>query len=289
VDLTLAQAAGSVLLVVSLMLATGLRLQVSDLLALRRRPGPLGWALVMNLVVLPALAWGMVVGLDLPPLVGLGVLLGAAAPGGPAAILYVTMAGVDLPLTVGLTLLLPAIAVISTPLTLSLVAELSAPIPVLPILTTLVGMQMVPLAAGMLVRRYRPALAARAAGPATTVANLTLAGLVVFLMVTKGHVLLSSSVVTWLAIAALAGLGLVLGYGPPGVDRSSARAGALVGASRNSSVAIMLASTFFLDPVVDATVLLYGLMNLLAPMAVAAVWRRRPSAPPSPPDHDGPG
>lgn len=277
-NLMLIQVVGSILLVVSLMLATGLRLRWKDLTDLRHRPKQLGWALTINLLVLPALAWGLVELLGLPPLVALGVLLGAAAPGGPAAILYVTMAGADLALAVGLSLLLPAIAVVSTPLTLSLVAQLDAPIPVLPMLTSLVLMQMVPLAVGMLLRRYRELLALRLAPFATLLANATLASLVVFLLVTKGYVLLESSVITWLTIIGLALMGLLLGYGPPSAPKQSARAGSLVGASRNSSVAIMLASTFFTDPVVDSTVLLYGVMNLVVPMGLAAIWRRQSQA-----------
>ncbi|MEM7157473.1 MAG: bile acid:sodium symporter [Myxococcota bacterium] len=273
-NIDLIQTLGSVLLVVTLMFATGLKLVWGDLVALRRRPGPMLWGLVVNLVAVPALAWVLVSSLGLPPLVALGIVLCAAAPGGPAAILYVTMAGADLALAVGMTIVLPAIAVVSTPLTLSLLVELEGSVPVLPMLGALVGMQMMPLAIGMLLRRHREALATRLARPFTALANAILAGLVLFLLITKGYVLADSSPTTWLVIMALTVAALVLGYGRPGAERDTARASSLVGASRNSSVAIMLSSTFFADPVVDATVLGYSLMALLAPIFVAQVWRR---------------
>ena len=271
-NIELIQALGSVLLVVTLMFATGLKLVWGDLVALRRRPRPMVWGLVVNLVLVPALAWVLVSSLGLPPL----VVLCAAAAGGPAAILYVTMARADLAVAVGMTIILPAIAVVSTPLTLSLVAQLEGSVPVLPMLGTLIGMQMMPLAVGMLIRRHREALAGTLARPFTALANAILAGLVLFLLFTKGYVLADSSLTTWLVIVGLTIAALVLGYGGAGGDRDTARSSSLVGASRNSSVAIMLSSTFFADPIVDATVLGYSLMALVAPILVAQVWRRRP-------------
>lgn len=270
----LIQAVCSVLLVVTLMFATGLKLVWGDLVALRRRPRPMIWGLLVNVVIVPALAWALASSLGLPPLVALGIVLCAAAPGGPAAIVYVTMAGADLALAVGMTIILPAIAVVSTPLTLSLLADLEGSAPVLPMLGALIGMQLTPLVLGMLLRRHREALAQRLARPFTTLANVVLAGVVILLLVTKGETMASSSLITWMSIVGLTVVALILGYGRPGGDRAASRSNSLVGASRNSSVALMLSSTFFVDPVVDATVLGYSLTAMVVPILVAMVWRR---------------
>lgn len=273
----LAQSIGSAALVVSLMFAAGLELRGEQLLALRRRPRILAFALALNLFVVPLAAWLLIAVLDVPLGVSVGVLLCAAAPGGPAAVLYANSARADLPLTVGLTVVMPALGVLSTPLTLSLVPELQGEIaiPVVPMVASLIAFQIAPLLVGMAMRRRTPERADRLAPKAKLVANLALVGLALMLLVLKGHVLDDLDARAWLAIVATAALAGGLGYfaALPRID--SARAGAIVAVSRNVSVAIMLASTFFRsDPLVDATVLCTGLVALLIPLGASQWWRR---------------
>ncbi len=94
------------------------------------------------------------------------------------------------------------------------------------------------------------------------------------MLILKGEVLLGIDGRTWLAMFGAAALALLLGYlaALPGRDR--ARTGAIVGISRNISVSIMLASTFFTAPVIVATVLGFGLVAFLIPLLLALVWRR---------------
>jgi BASS family bile acid:Na+ symporter len=265
----------SALLVVSSMLATGLRLRSNELSELRHRPEEISWSVFVNVVLLPALAWLAAWGLALPTEVALGVLLCAAAPGGPTGALYSNTARADLALAAGMTILLPMIGVVATPLILSLAVELpdGASIPVLPMVGTLIVLQIAPLLAGMLVRRRDATLADRFAPVATMVANVTLALIVVLLLVLKGELLLGISPATYLALFGLIGAAMLLGY-LGGREPSRSRAGALVAGCRNISVSIMLASTFFIDPVVDATVLAFGLLAVLIPLGLASWWRR---------------
>jgi predicted Na+-dependent transporter len=133
---------------------------------------------------------------------------------------------------------------------------------------------MAPLAAGMFVRRRNAVLADRLAPAATRLANATLGLLVVMLLVLKGELLLGISGATYVALFGLIGAALLLGYLGERRDPASARAGALVAGCRNISVSIMLASTFFVDPVIDATVLAFGFLAVVMPLALASWWRR---------------
>jgi BASS family bile acid:Na+ symporter len=247
------QTAGSALLVVSSMLATGLRLRPHELSDLRHRPKEIAWSVLVNVVLLPTLAWLAAWGLALPVEVALGVLLCAAAPGGPTGALYSNTARADLPFAAGMTILLPTIGVVATPLILSIAVDLpdGASMPVGPMVGTLISLQLAPLAIGMLVRRRNAALADRLAPAATMLANVTLALIVVMLLVLKGQLLLGISSATYAALFGLIGIAMLLGYLGER-ERASARAGALVAGCRNISVSIMLASTFFIDPVVAA-------------------------------------
>jgi BASS family bile acid:Na+ symporter len=274
--LAIVQTIGSALLVVSSMLAIGLRLRAHELSELRHRSSAISWSVLVNVVLLPALAWLATWALSLPIEVALGVLLCAAAPGGPTGALYSNTARADLPFAAGMTILLPAIGVIATPLILSFAVELpaGASVPVVPMVGTLIVLQMAPLAAGMFVRRRDAALADRMAPAATMLANITLGLLVVMLLVLKGHLLLGISGATYAALFGLIGAALGLGYLGERRVPASARAGALVAGCRNISVSIMLASTFFADPVVDTTVLAFGFLAVVVPLGLASWWRR---------------
>jgi BASS family bile acid:Na+ symporter len=281
----LLQAIGSAALVVSLMLAIGLELDPSQLSALATRRAMLVWTTIVNVLVIPALAWAAVLVLALPSEVVIGVLLCAAAPGGPTSALYSNTARADLPLAAAMTILLPAIGVVTTPLLLSVALELpeGASMPVAPMIGTLIVLQLVPLALGMSVRRWRPRLAKRLAPFASGLANAILAALVIGLGILQGELMLGISGPTWAVLIGVTVAALGLGYvcahnprpGPNQTGKHSGRAGALVAGCRNVSVAIMLASTFFSTPVVEATVLAFGLVTFLLPLGLALWWRAR--------------
>ncbi len=160
---TVVQLIGSGLLVVSLMFAAGLQLRVAELLALRERPRELSLAVLVNVALIPGLSWLLIAALGLAPEIMLGLMLCLAAPGGPAAVLYVNTARAELALAVSLTIVLPLIGVLSTPLSLALLPDLPAGlrIPAVPVLLSLVVFQLIPLALGMLIRARRPARAER--------------------------------------------------------------------------------------------------------------------------------
>lgn len=286
-SLIVLQTVGSAALVVSLMFAIGLKLQRTQLTELITRRAMLAWSVLVNILLIPALAWAAAGALGLPAPVRIGVMLCAAAPGGPTSALYSTTARADLAQAAGMTILLPAIGVLSTPLILSFAVDLpaGARVPVAPMIATLITFQIIPLAAGMAIRRRQPKLADKLAPYASAVANAILGVLVVGLSVTKGKLMLGISGPTWAVLVGVTLLALGLGYlsgrssgrdvklREPGRRRDSGRAGALVAACRNVSVAIMLASTFFTDAVVDVTVLTFGFVTFSLPLGLALCWR----------------
>lgn len=287
--MALAQALGSAALVVSLMISVGLELEPRALVELSRRRLALAATVLINLALIPALCWLLCAGLGLSRETTIGVMLCATAPGGPTSALYTNTARADLALAASMTIILPALGVLATPLLLSASVELpaGARVPVLPMVVTLVLLQLIPLGGAMRLRRRRPELAARLSGPARAVANATLGLLVLGLSVTQGHLLLQIDAPTWFTLLASTLAALVLGYLGASLGRArdqpgwrdSGRAGALVAACRNVSVAIMLASTFFPDPVVNATVLTFGLVTFVLPLGLGYAWRPKRRAP----------
>lgn len=279
-NVLLAQSIGSAAMVVALMLALGLKLEPRQLLALWKRKAILFASIFVNVVVVPLLAIAAVAVLALPPYVSVGLILCCAAPGGPTAALYSNLSGGDLPFTAAMTIVLPAIGVISAPLFLSAAADLPAgeSVPIGPMIATLVVLEMLPLLAGMWIRRRRPERAAWLAIQSTRVANFFLAALVIGLLIAKGRVLLGIDGDLWLAIVGVCTLTVGLGLVAAGKDPATRRAGILVAISRNVATALLLASTFFQNAEVDATVLAFGLVTFVLPVAFTLVWRKSPGA-----------
>ncbi len=274
------QAIASALMVVVMMLAAGFKLELGHLRAVTQHRSLLFKSIAVNLLAIPLAAWATIVLLDLPSAVGVGILLVAAAPGGATAALYANQARSDLPQAVAMTLLLPAIGLVTTPATVALAADLDVPAGplALKIAAALLFTQLTPLAIGMLLRSKRPELAAKLAGPTTMLANLLLAAITLLLLVLKGTALLEIEALTWATMLGLSALAIGLGYWAGRPEQASARSASIVAVTRNVAVAILLASTAFSDPVVDATVLSYALLVVLLPLGLSLFWKRSAGA-----------
>lgn len=280
-DVLLAQSIGSGAMVVALMLALGLKLEPKQLLALWERRTMLAASIFVNVVVVPLLAIAAARLFELPPYVAIGLVLCCAAPGGPTAALYSNLSRGDLPFTAAMTIVLPAIGVVSAPLFLSFAADLPSgeSVPILPMIVTLVVLEMVPLLIGMWLRKRFPERAPWLAKQATRVANVFLAALVIGLLIAKGKVLLEIDVGLWAAIVIVCALTVGLGLVAAGKRPDTRRAGILVAISRNVATALLLASTFFKNAQVDATVLAFGFVTFLLPVAFTLRWKSAPAEP----------
>jgi predicted Na+-dependent transporter/outer membrane lipoprotein-sorting protein len=266
------------LLVVTMMLAMGLRLTVADILAVQRRPDAFRWGLVANLVLVPTIGAALCRVLDLPPGVGAGLVLCAAVPGGPMGPLLASLAGADLGFSIGLMAVLSLVSTVSAPLTLSLLLPEAAGRGIVDTFAALMAMvlafQLAPLVVGLGLRRWRPLLADRLAQPFSVTANTLLAAVVAALLVTKGHLLTTMGWQSVGAMAVVVGASLLAGRALVGHPESTARALGLCTAVRNLSLALLLAAAYFPEPSTDAAILSFGLLMLVGPAIVAARWAR---------------
>lgn len=255
--------------VVAGMAAAGLGLTVADVAAPLRCGRLVAAALAANFVAGPAVAYGLtrVVPLDEAHAVGL-LLLGGAA-GAPFLPRLAAAAKGDVPFSVGLMLLLTVGSVGVMPVVLPLmVPGLTAdPWPLLrPLLLTM----LLPLAAGMGVRRWAPGWAGRsrpAAGAVSTagmvVAVVLLTGLNLGPMLgTLGSGAPATAV---LYVAVLTSVGYALG-GPDLGTRSVLGLGT---GQRNVAAALVVATQNFTDPGVVVMLLVSTLGGLVVLLPTA--------------------
>ncbi len=277
-------------LVVVMMASIGFEVRVTQLVGgLRGARWVLG-AAALNLAVFPAVVWALAEGTDLSTGMATGLILCAAAPAGPIGPVLSKLSNSDLAFSTGLMVLLGVLGLFTTPLTVQLALGDHDGGIFVPMFTALLVFQVMPLVVAMLVASRLPGLAGRLAKVFGLAANVLLVGIVIALLILRGDVLSSTSVWVhaWLAGGILVVLAPILRMSPPG---SMLRSLLTVTAVRNMSVALFLASRFFDDPAVEATILLWSFWMILLPGAVGVIAGRfrtsekRPDAPVAEPLH----
>lgn len=152
-----------------IMFGLGLSLEVGDFRRVARTPRAVVVALGLQVLVLPVIAFGLVVAFDLDPLLAVGVMLLAASPGGTTANLFSHLFRGDVALNITLTAINSVLAVVTIPLVTNLAIGYFDTDGDLGLqwskVVQVIAIVLVPVAVGMLVRRWSRELAARADKP----------------------------------------------------------------------------------------------------------------------------
>ncbi|WAA66967.1 bile acid:sodium symporter family protein [Microbacterium oxydans] len=148
-----------------IMLGLGLSLTLADFARVLKQPKAVIIALLCQLILLPAICFGLVLAFQLPPVLAVGMMMLAASPGGTTANLYSHLFRGDIALNISLTAVNSVIAVITLPIITNFAIAYFEPF------DDRLGLQwskalevfaivLLPVALGMLVRRFWPAFAA---------------------------------------------------------------------------------------------------------------------------------
>ncbi len=147
-----------------IMLGLGLSLTLADFARVLKQPKAVIIALLCQLILLPAICFGLVLLFQLPPVLAVGMMMLAASPGGTTANLYSHLFRGDIALNISLTAVNSVIAVITLPIITNLAIAYFQPF------DDQLGLQwakalevfaivLLPVALGMLIRRFKPAFA----------------------------------------------------------------------------------------------------------------------------------
>ncbi|WP_309104125.1 bile acid:sodium symporter family protein [Microbacterium sp.] len=147
-----------------IMLGLGLSLTLADFARVLKQPKAVIIALACQLILLPAICFGLVLLFQLPPVLAVGMMMLAASPGGTTANLYSHLFRGDIALNISLTAVNSVIAVITLPIITNLAIAYFRPF------DDRLGLQwakalevfaivLLPVAVGMLIRRFKPRFA----------------------------------------------------------------------------------------------------------------------------------
>jgi BASS family bile acid:Na+ symporter len=275
--LTLAAAAT----VFAVMFVLGLRITLGEFRWVLRHRSLIARALFAVLVAVPAIALAVTRAFDLPRAVSIGVVLMSIAPGAPVALRRSLDAGGHRSFAPALQITLALLAVVSMPLSVSVLNEVyagRASLEPWPVAKQVFVAQLLPLGIGMALRRWRPAAAEWLEPRLARAARVLLLLLVVLVLVDIWQVVWDAGPRRWVAIALVTVLALVVGHLLGGPEPTTRTAVAISSAARNPGLALLVATLNAASPEIIATVLAYLIVSALTIVPYVA-WRRRVAAP----------
>ena len=275
---------GLKLSLILMVFALGLKASVQDAVYLFRRPRELARAMVSMFVVMPVVVFALTRAFDLHPAVRLALAGLALSPLPPTFPKKALKQGGRVSYTVGLLVAATLLAIVYIPLALELLERITGnPLRMTAgaVFALVFGALLVPLALGILVRRFAPAFAERAAQPVSQAATILLLVTVIPLVVKLSPAMVSligNGTILVMVFFALVGFasGHLLG-GPDPDDRTVL---ALSTATRHPGIAIAIVLANFPDQkLAPAAAILYVLVSAIASKPYLA-WaaRKHPAA-----------
>lgn len=277
----------AIIMLISLMLHIGLKVDRPNLMAALRNGGLLGRALLTNFVLVPILGVVIVRLFNVGGMIAVGILLMTIAPGVPLLPFSAGRSrGGSLGFALCLAFLMPALSIVTVPLTAALVLPpgTHAYVPVGPTIVRLVFVQLLPLVIGMAIAERAPAIATKVGRPLFIVFVLSAVALLGVLAPDIGKAVASVyGSRALLAALILVILSIAIGWLLGGPEVSCRRTLSLATALRNVGVAAVIASTEFPRTTVAATVLCYFIIQIVVSALVGTAYARRSGQAPTRP------
>lgn len=275
-DVLLIAIKASILLTV---LALGLNANWRDATFLFRKPALLLKSLLAMNVLMPLVAAGLAVMFDLPTAVKVALVALAISPVPPILPKKQLKAGGDESYAIGLLVAIAILSIVIVPASVSLFAsafDRDAAISPLVVGKAVVASVLAPLAIGIVVHEWRPALAERAARPIGIVGTLLLfASALPLLYYSWPSIAALIGGGAALLLAVMAACGLAIGHVLGGPDPHNRSVLALSTASRHPAVALAIGVAAGEESKrALAAVLLYVLVAVIVSIPYVA-WRKR--------------
>jgi BASS family bile acid:Na+ symporter len=266
-----------------IMFAVGITLVPADFRRLCSAPRAVVAGLLGQLVVLPLAAWGLAVAWRLPPEMALGLVILGACPGGASSALITHLARGTAALSVTLTAVTSLVALASMPLVVhgALQAFGAAEGPIRFSVASLVRgvfvITTVPVAAGMLLRAWRPALAGRLQAPLGRIATALFVLIVIATFVGQREALFEHLPSVGPAAATLNLVVMAAGIVLARAFRLGRRDGVAIASEcglQNAALGIFVATTVLGAPQLAVPSVVYALLMNVGAFGLIAFGRR---------------
>ena len=278
-----------------MMLGMAMDLDVEDFRRLLRMPKPPAIGLISQFVLLPAFTFLLTLIIRPQPSIALGMILVASCPGGNLSNVMTYLAKGNTPLSVGMTAISTAAAIVMTPINLALWGSLNpdtepilrqVSLSPLDLFVTIFVILGIPLVLGMAIARRYPTVAERVRGPFKVFSVAVFMGFVLVALANNWKAFVDYVGFVVLAVLVHNGLAFVIGNSAARLarlDPRDRRAVTIEVGLQNSALALILIFNFF-DGLGGMAVIAawWGIWHIIAGLAVAGVWSRRPLEEPVP-------
>lgn len=260
-----------------MVLSVGLATTTHDLAYLRRHPGLLVRSVLAMAIVAPVVALLLWRALPIGPAAAIALIAGALAPGLPTVPRTEEKVGGNVAFAISLMFVTTLLGVITVPLWLEILRRfvgIETAVPPVAVARTLVMGLLLPLLAGVALRRLAPRTAERVAGPMGRAANALVPGLALIVLIAGAAAIARLS---WAALAAMViapVIALAIGHalgGPEPRDRSVL---AVADAGRFPALAALIATTSFPEVRALPAVIAYLIVANLVTIPYL-LWRKR--------------
>jgi len=266
-----------------IMFGLGLSLTIADFRRVAVFPRAVIAGLVLQMVVLVAVAFALATLFRLPPELAVGLMLLAASPGGATANIFSHLARGDVALNITLTAINSALALVTIPLIVNWSLEhflgqgRYIPPPVQKIVEV-AAIIVLPVAIGMAVRARAAAFAARLERPIRIFAIVVLAALIAGALVQEWKILGSAIAAVGLACLAFNLVSLAVGYAAPlalKLPKRQAIAIAFEIGIHNGTLAIFIALNVLHSAPMSLAPAIYSLIMFITGALFAVILQRR--------------
>jgi len=167
-----------------IMLGMGMTLIISDFTRIIKYPRAIFIGLTNQLIFLPIIGFSLAIAFNLNPVMAVGLMILASCPGGPTSNLITQVCKGNIALSVTLTAVASIVSILTIPFILSFSLEyfssstdVTIKLPIIDTILQIMGITVIPISIGMLIRKHKTNFAKRMEKPMRT------SSIVIFILV----------------------------------------------------------------------------------------------------------
>ena len=162
-----------------IMLGMGMTLIPNDFTRIIKYPKAILIGLTNQLVFLPIIGFSLAIVFNLNPVMAVGLMILASCPGGPTSNLITQVCKGNIALSVSLTAIASIVSILTIPFILSYALEyfgsgndVSIELPIIDTIIQIMGITVIPISIGMLIRKHKINFAKRLEKPMRTASTI---------------------------------------------------------------------------------------------------------------------
>ena len=267
-----------------IMLGMGLSLEINDFKRIIVRPRAIAVGLINQLILLPLLAFTLAVSLGVDAEIAVGLMILAACPGGPTSNLITHVAKGDTALSVSLTAINSVITVFTIPFIVNfslgwfLEESQYIHLPVLDMIMKIFVITILPVSIGMFIRSRKLSLAQKLEKPTRIASIIIFLVILIGLIATNIDIIVENFPKLGSLTAALNVLTIGIGFFTAllfHLSLSKRISIAVETGIQNGTLAIVIASSILLKPVLSLPAVIYGLVMFISSAIIMWYFGRR--------------